>query len=96
MHLISWNVASWKTTLEHINENHCPALNHPNGSVKSSNGNSSSKAKSPGSGTGLDCWLRQLQVGRLHPPSVAGSPAGPPAPSGAPLCAEAMTNGHLA
>jgi exonuclease III len=62
MHLISWNVASWKTTLEHINENHCPALNHPNGSVKSSNGNSSSKAKSPGSGTGLDCWLRQLQV----------------------------------
>jgi len=75
MFLVSWNCASWKKTLEHINANHRPAKKvlHPFTTTESTTTatatatatcglNSKSVTSTNTTTAGLDDWLSQLQA----------------------------------
>jgi exonuclease III len=58
MYLISWNCASWKTTVDkHISVNHLPKPRPPTSSASSSSFSAKPKQK-----TGLEEWLNLLAV----------------------------------
>ena len=56
MFLVSWNCASWKKTIEHINTNHAPKQ------IKDSTLKGSTTVNVTKARTGLDLWLSQLQA----------------------------------
>ena len=62
MYLVSWNCASWKKTLEHIQANHKPAKKATGGITNETKATSSASATISAGASGLEEWLSQLQA----------------------------------